>query len=98
MFWEINDLLILHRRAEAWWPADTSGDNAVGTAFRVYFDLSYTLNTHENRITKPLKTIFVCKIRKNVRKSPRHDRKAVVGGAGLKLVKEFCPIFAFERD
>ena len=22
-----------HRRAEVWWPADTSGNNAVGTAF-----------------------------------------------------------------
>ena len=29
------------------------------------------------------------------RKSPRHDRKSAAEGAGLKLVKEFCPIFCF---
>ena len=28
-------------------------------------------------------------------KKPRQDRNAVVGGAGLKLVKEFFPISCF---
>ena len=53
----------LHRRAEVWWPADTSDGNAVETASRVLFDLSYTYNTHENRFTKPLKITF---LRKNI--------------------------------
>ena len=51
----------LHRREEVWWPADTSDGNAAETAFRVSFDLSYTLNTRENRITKPLMAIFLQK-------------------------------------
>ena len=58
-----------HRRAEAWWPADTSDGNAVGTDFRVSFDLSYTLNTHENRFTKPLMAIFCAKLGKTHEKA-----------------------------
>ena len=51
-----------YRHQYPWWPTDTSDGNAVETAFRVYFDLSYTLNTHENRITKPLMAFFCCKV------------------------------------
>ena len=33
--------------------------------------------------------------RKSHEKSPRQDRKSDAGGAGLKLVKEFYPIFCY---
>ena len=61
----------LHRREVVWWPADTSDGNAVETAFRVYFDLSYTLNTHENRITKPFMQVFFSKGTRHVPQNGR---------------------------
>ena len=56
-----------------------SDGNAVETAVRVFFDLSYTYNTHENRFTKPLKAIFcennyfVCQSYGKRHKKPRQS-------------------------
>jgi len=36
--------------------------HSLNRNFRVYFDLSYTHNTHENRITKPYMATFFCKV------------------------------------
>ena len=67
------------RREEVWWPADTSDGNAAETAFRVSFDLSYTLNTHENRFTKPFMAIFCAKLGKTHEKAPDMTEKRSPG-------------------